>query len=88
MFAASNEDFRFNLCSVYLDKTKMVATDGHRMALTETPFNFSESVILPKEFVSNLAKYIEKSQDNFDFSFSGENCDTKRSIRRSIWQID
>lgn len=60
-FAMSTDETRYNLNGVYFDlpRGKLVATDGHRMALAEIdPADVSEAVIVSKKAVAKLRKLL------------------------------
>jgi DNA polymerase-3 subunit beta len=53
-YAASKDEGRYNLNSVYLDK-EFVATDGHRMAIIRNEFGF-DNLLVPLDFVNIILK--------------------------------
>jgi DNA polymerase III sliding clamp (beta) subunit (PCNA family) len=53
-YAASKDEGRYNLNSVYLDK-EFVATDGHRMAIIRNGFGF-DNLLVPLDFVYIILK--------------------------------
>jgi|GEM_PF-489943 len=53
-YAASKDEGRYNLNSVYLDK-EFVATDGHRMAIIRNGFGF-DNLLVPLDFVNIILK--------------------------------
>ncbi len=64
-FAISNDESRYNLHGVYLEKAeskkiRLVATDGHRLSYVERELGeevaFEKGVIIPKKAVSELKK--------------------------------
>lgn len=57
LFAASNDDSRFNLNGLCITNTAVVTTDGHRLALHEVDLPVTDRIILPK----NGAEYIKKT---------------------------
>jgi len=68
VFAVSSDDSRTNLTGVFLDKTdedsdiRMVATDGHRLAIIERTTqsgSMTSGVILPRKGVTELAKLLQ-----------------------------
>ncbi|KIX14505.1 DNA polymerase III subunit beta [Dethiosulfatarculus sandiegensis] len=77
MFAISQEDTRFNLAGLYVEKFQMpdgpalrcVATDGHRLSLIDKQvdgmeeFGLSKGVIIPRKGVSEIRKLCEEGGD-------------------------
>ena len=71
-FAISLDETRYYLNGIYFHSTtsngnnvlRAVATDGHRLALadvkTQSDFNISEGLILPKKAVDELHKLLDK----------------------------
>ena len=63
MFASSNDDARFNLNGILFEKheekTRLVATDGHRLALTDGEVNLSldSKILVPKKPEINYSNY-------------------------------
>ena len=65
-FAVSSDETRFNLNGVYFepakDAVRMVATDGHRLALVERPvsgdFKLKRGVIIPKKGLFELKRLL------------------------------
>jgi DNA polymerase-3 subunit beta len=70
-FAASTDETRYNLNGVFFEPqagvVRMVATDGHRLALAERPmegaFGLKKGVILPKKGLAELKKLLVEAQD-------------------------
>jgi len=66
--AVSNDETRYNLNGVYFepnaDTLRLVATDGHRLSLSEKPiaggFGLKRGVILPKKGLSELRKLLSE----------------------------
>jgi DNA polymerase-3 subunit beta len=79
-FAASTDETRYNLNGVYFEPQgpvlRMVATDGHRLALSEKPlagdYALKRGVILPRKGLHELKKLLGESVDA-----SSEKPDTK-----------
>jgi DNA polymerase-3 subunit beta len=71
LFAVSTDETRHNLSGVYLEereggKLRMVATDGHRLALIEKaigPLGLEKGVILPRKGLLELKKLLEESEE-------------------------
>lgn len=65
VFASSSDDSRFNLNGVLFEKeenrTKMVATDGHRLALTsgELDLPLEAKVLVPKKGLQELKRLLD-----------------------------
>jgi len=68
LYAVSTDETRYNLTGVYCEPTevpglRMVATDGHRLALVEQPTDeaptMSEGVIIPRKGLQELKKLLE-----------------------------
>ena len=65
-FAASNDETRYNLNGVFFEPQgpvlRMVATDGHRLALSERPlagdYALKKGVILPRKGLNELKKLL------------------------------
>jgi DNA polymerase III subunit beta len=70
-FAASTDETRYNLNGVYFEPQgpvlRMVATDGHRLALSEKPlagdYGLKRGVILPRKGLHELKKLLGESVD-------------------------
>lgn len=70
IFAVSPDEARYNLSGVYLeapetDKARMVATDGHRLALIEREvkgFSTKHGVIIPRKGLNEVRKLLERGQ--------------------------
>ncbi len=70
-FAASTDETRYNLNGVYFEPKgpvlSMVATDGHRLALSEKPlagdYALKRGVILPRKGLHELKKLLGESVD-------------------------
>jgi DNA polymerase-3 subunit beta len=71
-FAVSTDETRYNLNGVYFEPAagglRMVATDGHRLSLTERPlpatFGLKRGVILPKKGLSELKKLLSEAAES------------------------
>jgi len=67
-FAISTDDTRYNLNGVYFDPTptgtRMVATDGHRLALIEKPlpgdFGLKRGIIIPRKGLGELRRLLSE----------------------------
>ncbi len=80
IFAVSSDDTRSNLAGVYLDsgddgtRLRMVATDGHRLAVVERAASgeaVQEGVILPRKGLAELAKLLQDQEGLVKLSISG-----------------
>lgn len=73
----STDESRFNLCGVYYDnKAKsLVATDGHRLHLTNGLTSLQKSALIPMRFIQSVIKILKAEKLDtcdlgFDFSHS------------------
>ncbi|MEM1023923.1 MAG: DNA polymerase III subunit beta [Myxococcota bacterium] len=70
LYAVSTDETRYNLTGVYCERTgegqglRMVATDGHRLAMVERPTDvepaMSEGVIIPRKGLQELRKILDE----------------------------
>lgn len=71
IFAVSADETRYNLNGVFIEesgvaKVRMVATDGHRLALVERgigSIGLEKGVILPRKGLAELRKLLENGED-------------------------
>ena len=71
IFSVSSDETRYNLNGVLIEESesgrvRMVATDGHRLALIERQmgsFGIEKGVILPKKGLNEVKKLLEVSED-------------------------
>jgi len=82
LFAASNDESRLYLCGVYVKPwtddsgvslLRMVATDGHRLALVDRPVEsaldpFGSGIIVPKKGLAELKSILEGEEGSFQVS--------------------
>jgi DNA polymerase-3 subunit beta len=79
IFASSNDDSRFNLNGVLVEKnekqTRFVATDGHRLALIDEEIDISipTKVIVPKKGLMELKRLLESSKETVEIGFELKN---------------
>ncbi len=79
LFAASNDESRFNLNGVLFErentKTKLVSTDGHRLAVIETDLSLPDEtrIIAPKKGLVELKRFLENMKQNILFGFEKKN---------------
>lgn len=85
MYAASVDETRYNLNGVYLEvledsgKIRMVATDGHRLALVDRNLTtdsdaLSSGVIIPRKGLSELKKLVDEDDaEEIELAFEGNN---------------
>ncbi|MFH1114906.1 MAG: DNA polymerase III subunit beta [Pseudomonadota bacterium] len=79
MFASSNDDSRFNLNGILFerkdDKTKLVATDGHRLALIEGDLGvrLESSLIVPRKGLVELKRLLESLKEEVSVGFEKKN---------------
>jgi DNA polymerase-3 subunit beta len=83
MYAASADETRYNLNGVYFEhlkdsnKTRMVATDGHRLAIVDRALggnleNLGSGVIIPRKGLAELKRLLdEEDTDEFELGFDG-----------------
>ena len=83
VFAVSGDDTRSNLSGVYLTKgpkkstLRMVATDGHRLAVIDRPVSgagLPDGSILPRKGLSELGKILGESTDKVTLAIAGSEC--------------
>lgn len=79
LFAASTDDSRFNLNGVLFEqvegKTRLVATDGHRLALIneETGISLQSRIIGPKKGLLELRRILEGLKGDVQLGFEKKN---------------
>ena len=84
MYAASVDETRYNLNGVYLEvldggKIRLVATDGHRLAITERALggdasSLASGVIIPRKGLSELKRLVDEDDaDEVELAFEGNN---------------
>lgn len=80
MYAASNSESRFNMNAVLFENvdkgTRLVATDGHRLALvdTETDLGVSEKALVPKKGLQELRRVLGGiKEDEVEIGFGDKN---------------
>jgi DNA polymerase-3 subunit beta len=79
MFASSNDDSRFNLNGVLFErnegKTRLVATDGHRLALAdgEVLLPLESKVLIPKKSLMELKRLLESMKEDVSIGFDQKN---------------
>ncbi|MEI8181649.1 MAG: DNA polymerase III subunit beta [Desulfomonile sp.] len=95
LFAASSDDSRFNLNGVLFEndenKTRLVATDGHRLALIEEDLGISldSQHVVPKKGLNELKRILESIRDNVFFGFEQKNlCVSNQKFLMSIRLVD
>jgi len=83
MYAASTDETRYNLNGVYFElledgaKLRMVATDGHRLALADRAVGteatgLASGVILPRKALAELKRLVdEEDADEVELGFEG-----------------
>jgi DNA polymerase-3 subunit beta len=85
VFSVSTEESRVNLNGVYLERikpdegsgVKMIATDGHRLALIKKDIDIKIDVpvIIPRKGIMEIRKILEDSQsDTIKFKIEKNNC--------------
>ncbi|MBI5286298.1 MAG: DNA polymerase III subunit beta [Deltaproteobacteria bacterium] len=86
VFAASTDETRHNMNGVFFekegDKVKMVATDGHRLALVERGggegLRVDRGVIIPRKGVLELMRLLDEKQGGCAIGFTGNMAILKR----------
>lgn len=79
LFASSNDDSRFNLNGVLFeeneDKTRLVATDGHRLALmdAEVRLPIESKILIPKKSLVELKRLLENVKEEVQVGFEPKN---------------
>jgi DNA polymerase-3 subunit beta len=83
MYAASVDETRYNLNGVYFEvraeaeKIRMVATDGHRLALVDRPAGselkgLASGVIVPRKGIAEIKRLVdEEDADEVELGFEG-----------------
>jgi DNA polymerase-3 subunit beta len=79
VFAVSADETRVNLNGIHVERTgdgrlRMVATDGHRLAMITRPVDHAElakAVTIPRKAVMELRKVLESGDDPVDLSVEG-----------------
>jgi DNA polymerase-3 subunit beta len=86
IFATSTDETRYNINGVLFEridnKIKMVATDGHRLALIEGEgveiSGHEKGVILPRKGITEIRKLLEDKGDALLIGFSSKNITVKK----------
>ncbi len=79
LFASSNDDARFNLNGVLFeqndDKTRLVATDGHRLALMDADVSLpvESKILIPKKSLVELKRLLENVKEDVLVGFEPKN---------------
>jgi DNA polymerase-3 subunit beta len=80
LFASSNDDARFNLNAVLFEqveeKIKLVATDGHRLAMIDEDLGMSlplKKVVVPKRSLLELKRMLENVKEEVALGFDPKN---------------
>lgn len=80
VFASSNDEARFNLNGVLFeqddDNIKLVATDGHRLALIKEPVTMtipSKKVVVAKKSLQELKRMLEGLKEEISLGFEPKN---------------
>ena len=80
IFAVSPDEARYNLSGVLVEsagsnKVRMVATDGHRLAMIERDaagFKIDSGVIIPRKGLQELRKLLEQADGEVKLSIDGQ----------------
>lgn len=85
VFAASTDETRYNINGVFLEKDganiRMVATDGHRLALIERSSEWpklDKGVILPRKGILELKKFLESGEGAISLAFTANSMIVKK----------
>ncbi len=88
LFATSTDENRYNINGVLFEKSedsiKMIATDGHRLAMVEKkgekdfPGPGEKGVILPRKGVLEIKKLIDEKDGDIELAFSDKNVIIKK----------
>jgi len=85
VFAASTDETRYNINGVFVEKDganiRMVATDGHRLALIERSSEWpklDKGVILPRKGILELKKFLESGEGAISLAFTVNNMIVKK----------
>lgn len=79
MFASSSDDSRFNLNGVLFEQTeqkiRLVATDGHRLALIDESLGISleSKVLVPRKGLQELRRLLENVKGEISLGFDQKN---------------
>lgn len=79
MFAASNDDSRFNLNGILFEQhgedTRLVATDGHRLALIggQLGINLAANLVVPRKGLVELRRVLENVKGEISVGFEEKN---------------
>ncbi len=81
-YAVSTDETRYNLNGVYMerrgDRARLVATDGHRLALIERSvggeLSIDRGVIVPRKGLSEMRRLLGEKPGTVSIGFSGTNC--------------
>jgi DNA polymerase-3 subunit beta len=79
IFASSSDDSRFNLNAVLFEQngteTRLVATDGHRLALIDEEIGLAldAKVLVPKKSLHEVRRVVETVQDEISIGFEQKN---------------
>lgn len=79
LFASSNDESRFNLNGMLMEqsdpKIRLVATDGHRLALIDEELGVAlqSKVLIPKKGLLELKRMLESTKDKIGIGFEEKN---------------
>lgn len=79
LFAASNDESRFNLNGVFFEQNEallcLVATDAHRLAYVENELGISvpRSLVVPKKGLNELKRILEDERGDIQIGFDDKN---------------
>ncbi len=79
IFASSIDDSRFNLNGILFeqhgDSTRVVATDGHRLAMIneEIGLTLSSQILIPRKGLNDIRRVLENSDEEVSLGFEPKN---------------
>jgi DNA polymerase-3 subunit beta len=95
-YAICHDETKYNLNGVYVHGTtalKMVATDGHRLAIMELPVNtplpqiLSKGVILPRKGIFELKKLMEEEKEDILLGFMDNNAVVRKGDSTIVMRL-
>ncbi|MBN1574138.1 MAG: DNA polymerase III subunit beta [Deltaproteobacteria bacterium] len=101
IFSVSHEDMRYNLSGVYMEtleegggvKLRMVATDGHRLSLVDTPLEGKfplppgKGIIAPRKGLMELRKILDEGKEQVGMKLEDSNLMVKRDDLNLVMRL-